>query len=87
MGGRTPRAFSFERQQGLSAGALKGWGETETTVLEDTRKVLCALRLSMKQCLPRNRRQTHLGFLESLVGRKGLTVAYCGVKESGSREY
>lgn len=25
-GGRTPRAFSFECQQGLSADALKGWG-------------------------------------------------------------
>lgn len=62
----------------MSAGALKGWGVTETTVLEDIRKVSGARRLSMKQCLPRNWRQTHLGFLEGLLGRKVLTNSLWG---------
>ena len=68
----------------MSAGALKGWGETETTFLEDTHKVSCALGLSTKQCLHRNQRQTHIGFLEGLLGRKGLTVAHL-VRGGGQR--
>ena len=41
LGGRTPRAFGFEGQQYLSAGAPQGWGNIDTTLGECTQELNC----------------------------------------------
>ena len=73
--GRTPRSFSLEGQQGLSAGAPQGWGNRDP-LCEGTQPVSCTLGPGLKQHLYRNLGEAHLVVLEGLLGRQRAAAAH-----------
>ena len=65
---------------------LTGLGETETPLLEGTHKVVCASGPRGKEQWPHRRlNQTYLLVLEGLLQRRGVSLAHCGDKDTGSR--
>ena len=75
--GRKRRAFGFECQWDLSAGAPQDRGK-QTPLWEGAHRLSCALGPKAKQRLHKNLGQTCLWFLEDLLGREGLAAFHCG---------
>ena len=71
---------------GFDCRTSTGRGETETTLLEGTHKVVCASGPRGKEQRPHRRlNQTYLLVLEGLLQRQGVDVAHHGDKDTGSR--
>ena len=74
-----PRESDFESQWDLITELSKNWGKQETTLLEDTNKLLCVPRPRATEQWPHRRlNQTYLLVLECPLWRFGSAVACHG---------
>ena len=84
-GRRNFQRIRLWRLAGFDCRASTGLGETETPLLEGTYKVVCAPGPRGKEQWPHRRlNQTYLLVLEGLLQRRGVAVAHCGDKDTGS---
>ena len=83
---RNPQRIGLWRIAGFDCRTSTGLGETETPLLEDIHKVLCARGGRKKEHWPYRRlKQTYLLVWEGLLQRWGVAVAHCREKNTGSR--
>ena len=84
-GGGAPRAFGFEGQRGLTAGAPQDWGKQRLHSWKAHTRSHAHWDPGLKQLLHRNLGQTYMRVSEGLLGRRGAAVAQPGGIKIGGR--